>query len=434
MENYQNSQRFKSSFFNVKNSKNDFSYKNNNAIFNSFLYKNNNNNLNNDFGINYCYQYHSIFDNNINLNNQFCSNNNYNELKKQNKRINISKDKKGDNICFNQIVEKKSFDNFNNTIYSNKINNNMKYNNANKINFNEYNIKYNDNKFSYINIFKNNNDLSEDKEKKIFQDNKIMKDLQYVQTKNIKNIPINRENKINIRRENNKNKIEEEENLSDLAEDLFEYIQFYKKNSQKEIQKQNNLNDEEDSKEIKNDINEIICQNDIVKKKDIGIETQYDLLKFEPLVNNKDYINENKQIEDEKNVKIKKEKKRVKFDLNNNHYFNYLENDLLKCCQYKVGDGPLQWFEERKEEDIYSKKNFIERKSIIKYFDKNEFKINNNYILCENLTEQEIIPEYYLEEENDNPNEEDNISIISISSGSGKSLEETNYDSLASII
>ena len=111
---------------------------------------------------------------------------------------------------------------------------------------------------------------------------------------------------------------------------------------------------------------------------------------------------------------------------------------MLKYCQFKNGnDGHLRWLKEKKEKEIYSKKDFIERKSIIKNSDKNNIKINNNYILCENLTEEEIIPklyeDLYIEDYNlndsDFSNEGENISI-----SSGKSFEEMNYNFLGSII
>ena len=450
MKFYPESKNFRTSLFNANNSKNDFSNKNNNEISNCNFEKNNN--LFNHFGINHCYRYHSIFYNNLNLYKIIDFQNIiYYGLRKQNKRKICSKDKKRDNICLNQKKENKSFDNINHTIYINRIKNNLRYN-KNIINFND-NIKYNDNKFTYINILRNNYDLS--KIDKVLQDNKT------------------RGNIMNIRSQNKKDKSEEEDNLSALAEDLYNIIQLYKKNTQTKIKKQNNLalnleifekrnDDEEDSKEIKNelasktiskinrnkkidfdftknDTNQNNYKNFAKKKKDRGTETQNDLFQLVPLINNKNYKNENNiQKDDEKNKKNPKKKKKVKFDLNNNYYFNYLENDLLKYCQFKKeNDGHLQWFEEKKEEEIYSKKDFIKRKSIIKISDKNEIKINNNYILCENLTEEEIIPklyeDLYIEDYNlndsDFSNEGENISI-----SSGKSFEETNYDSLGSII
>ena len=101
-----------------------------------------------------------------------------------------------------------------------------------------------------------------------------------------------------------------------------------------------------------------------------------------------------------KNKIIDKEKKHIIIDLDKNDFYNYIQNDLLKYCQFRKGiNGMIEKYEEKKDEEIINKNN--NKKKIIKNYNKNDIKVNKNYILCENLTEEEIIPELYEDDENE---------------------------------
>ena len=107
-----------------------------------------------------------------------------------------------------------------------------------------------------------------------------------------------------------------------------------------------------------------------------------------------------------------KKARNIKIDESKNNYFNFLQNDLIKLCQIQIGkDGDLEQLVEKTDEEIL-KKDAIPLKKTIKDYNKNDIKINNDYLLCENLKEEEIVPELY------NTNEEDIESSINILSNS----------------
>lgn len=107
---------------------------------------------------------------------------------------------------------------------------------------------------------------------------------------------------------------------------------------------------------------------------------------------------------DDKELEIKnnnKTKRHIKIDLDKNIYFNFLIEGLINNYQVRKGiKGIIEQYEEKKD-DIFKTQIIFERKPIIKKYNKNDIKVNNKYILCENLREDEIIPELYEDENND---------------------------------
>ena len=115
------------------------------------------------------------------------------------------------------------------------------------------------------------------------------------------------------------------------------------------------------------------------------------------------------EIERELDNENNKEKRHIKIDLDQNNYFNYLKGDLIKYCQLRRGiNSNFEQFipKEEKKIDIFKTDIFYIPKSTIKKFNKNDIKINKEYILCENLTEEQIIPDLY-EDSNLGENEAD---------------------------
>ena len=118
-----------------------------------------------------------------------------------------------------------------------------------------------------------------------------------------------------------------------------------------------------------------------------------------------EYIDTDKEIELENKKKLIK--RHIKIDLDKNNYYNFLVGGLTKHCQVRKGiNGNIENYEEKKD-DIYSTQIVFQVKPIIKKYNKDNIKINKNYILCENLKEEEIVPELYEDEINYNNNEEE---------------------------
>ena len=110
-----------------------------------------------------------------------------------------------------------------------------------------------------------------------------------------------------------------------------------------------------------------------------------------------DYIDSDKELELEKEEKSKKLNRRIKIDEEKNIFYNFLKGDLAKCCQVKKGkNGQLENYVEKKfGSNIYETQIVFKIQPSIKKFDINSIKINENYKLCENMREEDIIPELY---------------------------------------
>ena len=100
--------------------------------------------------------------------------------------------------------------------------------------------------------------------------------------------------------------------------------------------------------------------------------------------------------------KIKKKNRRIKVDLNRNIYFHFLKNDIMNKCQVRKGFlGDLEYFNPKKERDIFDSRIVFMPKPAIKPFNKDEIKFDKDYKLREKMSEKEIVPELYENEENE---------------------------------
>ena len=122
-----------------------------------------------------------------------------------------------------------------------------------------------------------------------------------------------------------------------------------------------------------------------------------------------DYIDSDKELELEKEEKSKRLNRRIKIEEEKNIFYNFLKGDLAKFCQVKKGkNGQLENYVEKKfSSNIYETQIVFKIQPSIKKFDKNNIKINENYKLCENMREEDIIPELY----------EDNVEVEEIENG-----------------
>ena len=151
---------------------------------------------------------------------------------------------------------------------------------------------------------------------------------------------------------------------------------------------------------LQNENNKLKNENNELRIKLKDLENKYNTVKDELFLTSQT-LEENQ-----------KKARNIKIDENKNIYFNFLQNDLIKYCQIRIGkDGDLEQLVEKTDEEIL-KNNAIPLKKVIKNYDKNDIKVNNDYHLCENLKEEEIVPELY------NTNEEDIESSVNILSNS----------------
>ena len=300
----------------------------------------------------------NIKKNNINNNKK----NNNNNIKK-NQKIKVEKKDEGTDaqLSLLKYLELSSFRKSNNSIK------NIKNNTTNTTNLINKNIIYN------IESNNNNNNIKEkkeeEKEKNNIEDCKMINDL------NSKCLESPFDNKMKEKEKIILNYNEDEKNNNVDVPNLFFKENNNIENKTKEISENNNKNliNIEKEKEYEND------------KKNIN-----DLFG--------EYIDTERELEIEKNNKIKR---RVKINIDENYYYNFLIGGFLKDCQVKKGSqGIIEQYEEKKE-DVFQTAIRFKRKSTIKKFDKNDIKKNDKYVLCENLKEEQIIPELFEDENKD---------------------------------
>ena len=144
-----------------------------------------------------------------------------------------------------------------------------------------------------------------------------------------------------------------------------------------------------------------------------------------------EYIDTDKEIEIEKsNNQLKRH---IKIDLDQNTYFNFLTGGLISSCQVRKGvNGTLKPYEEKKI-DIHHTLIMFKNKSTIKEYDKNDIKINKNYVLCENLKEEEIIPELYEDVDYNNEEETENH-VKELASSLKRSIDKSINSSINSSV
>ena len=166
----------------------------------------------------------------------------------------------------------------------------------------------------------------------------------------------------------------------------------------------NNIIEKKDTKEKEN-LEEIKRNNESsgIKKEDRKNSLNNINNEIENL--GKEIIDSDNEKEIEEKEKNKKKNRRIQIDLNQNIYFNFLQNDIITACQIKKGPkGELENYQQKNEEDNMDSLIMFELKSTIKPFKKEEIKIDKNYKLRENMEEWRIIPELYEDEEG-----EDNV-------------------------
>ena len=91
----------------------------------------------------------------------------------------------------------------------------------------------------------------------------------------------------------------------------------------------------------------------------------------------------------------KKSKKHVLFNLNNNIYIKFKNDDLITDSHVTKGDGQIYNYKEKNMDLYNSELKLANPKPIIKSFKENEIKINKDYIFVENLPERQILPDLY---------------------------------------
>jgi len=224
--------------------------------------------------------------------------------------------------------------------------------------------------------------------------NKEIKNIININSENQeKNIKLNNQGKEEkIEKENKENKINEPSssfnNNDNEIKDKAEEINLKENNNifNSEIKLEDDLNSLKNST-VK--LDEKIIEIDKKEKSDIDYKLGEEFIESD---------NENQKVyEKEKN---KKKDRRIQFNFDNNIYFQFLKNDIMSNCQVKIGPlGELEYFNPKKEEDIFDSRIVFIKKPSIKPYNKDEIKVDKDYKLRENMEEKDIIPELYEDEE-----------------------------------
>ena len=280
------------------------------------------------------------------------------------------------NINYNNNLKKNN--NINNYIINNyKTNNNNIINNQNKKNT----IYKADNFFSKTNIYETKNNNIKDNILFEYKDNNMPKKIKMNNNTQInKHQSFNKNNLLNNNKlynytennilKNNYNLISSSSSsdfsneLSALAEDIIN------------IQKQNKIKNKINKK---NNLKEININKNL--EKDFNINKENKKNTIESTEDNFDLIDQiiNKANLEEKNKKNRK----IIFELEKNEYINYKSKEkVIK------NDKKMEYY-------FTLLKSKIKLNPIIKNFEKKEIRIDNNYILNENLEEYEMLGDLY---------------------------------------
>ena len=259
--------------------------------------------------------------------------------------------------------------------FKTSVNNYQSKNETNNINYEENNNNINDEKDFNINEKNDNNyNINEENDFKIHESDNIINEENYFKNN-----------------EENDYKINEENNLENKENEQIDNKNEYLISQASENPFQQNEKESKESKEIgEGDIGKI---NSNIKVKESLI--------LNGDINEDDfgkYIDDDSESERQLDSENIKEKRHIKIDLDKNNYFNFLKDDLIKYCQIRKGiNGILEEFipKEERKIDIFKTDLFLAPKSTIKRYNKSDIKINKEYILCENLTEEQIIPELF---------------------------------------
>ena len=253
-------------------------------------------------------------------------------------------------------------------------------------------------------------------QKKNFENKTEKKDVAIDIQKSLLSISNNMENTQKEDGNSNKDKVKEAKIEHSIIRNMLKKDTIIKETIINKNINNNKINNEKvnekKSQIISSDKNIEELKNNFSKNESIEIDTQDILNNINLNSNPKDskadnlvcLISDSSDIDN--NINTKKIGKHIKFDLKKNICFQFLIDEIINVCME---------VNQQKEIKYINQKNYNQnskpKKSIIKNFDKNSIKINNNYILCENLEEEDIIPELYLDIEG-NELSEDQVKIL----------------------
>ena len=178
-----------------------------------------------------------------------------------------------------------------------------------------------------------------------------------------------------------------------------------------DINNTTSLNNKNESKDIDIKINNINYQQNQISNSNIYVNVSYS--KENQIPTEKTTDKSNNEIGDiqlkPKPPSINKElktKRRIRINEDKNIIYHYKVDSSLEDY-YQVFNKKNEELTEHKkkfmdlEEYMKSIKEKINSKPIIKKFDEKEIKLNNKYVLAENLTEEEIIPDIFEDDDED---------------------------------
>ena len=372
---YNNFNKIKEKLYNDYNR--TFQKVNQNMIIRKY---NENSNFNSASKNNKIFEFKSFNGKKLLKNNKINNNNKIKQIPIGNNYNSQRRNSYGNDININYNNNLKNNNNINNYIINNyKTNNNNIINNQNKKNT----IYKADNFFSKTNIYetKNNNIIKDNILLFEYKDNNMPKKIKMNNNTQInKHQSFNKNNLLNNNKlynytennilKNNYNLISSSSSsdfsneLSALAEDIIN------------IQKQNKIKNKINKK---NNLKEININKNL--EKDFNINKENKKNTIESTEDNFDLIDQiiNKANLEEKNKKNRK----IIFELEKNEYINYKSKEkVIK------NDKKMEYY-------FTLLKSKIKLNPIIKNFEKKEIRINNNYILNENLEEYEMLGDLY---------------------------------------
>ena len=370
---YNNFNKIKEKLYNDYNR--TFQKVNQNMIIRKY---NENSNFNSASKNNKIFEFKSFNGKKLLKNNKINNNNKIKQIPIGNNYNSQRRNSYGNDININYNNNLKNNNNINNYIINNyKTNNNNIINNQNKKNT----IYKADNFFSKTNIYETKNNNIKDNILFEYKDNNMPKKIKMNNNTQInKHQSFNKNNLLNNNKlynytennilKNNYNLISSSSSsdfsneLSALAEDIIN------------IQKQNKIKNKINKK---NNLKEININKNL--EKDFNINKENKKNTIESTEDNFDLIDQiiNKANLEEKNKKNRK----IIFELEKNEYINYKSKEkVIK------NDKKMEYY-------FTLLKSKIKLNPIIKNFEKKEIRINNNYILNENLEEYEMLGDLY---------------------------------------
>ena len=370
---YNNFNKIKEKLYNDYNR--TFQKVNQNMIIRKY---NENSNFNSASKNNKIFEFKSFNGKKLLKNNKINNNNKIKQIPIGNNYNSQRRNSYGNDININYNNNLKNNNNINNYIINNyKTNNNNIINNQNKKNT----IYKADNFFSKTNIYETKNNNIKDNILFEYKDNNMPKKIKMNNNTQInKHQSFNKNNLLNNNKlynytennilKNNYNLISSSSSsdfsneLSALAEDIIN------------IQKQNKIKNKINKK---NNLKEININKNL--EKDFNINKENKKNTIESTEENFDLIDQiiNKANLEEKNKKNRK----IIFELEKNEYINYKPKEkVIK------NDKKMEYY-------FTLLKSKIKLNPIIKNFEKKEIRINNNYILNENLEEYEMLGDLY---------------------------------------